>query len=62
MMCLGKAPSCGVHSLLGERHRRARGKVHGQNWYAPGCHACDALADEYGVPTLVSHPTGLGDR
>lgn len=50
-MCLGKAPSCGVHNIL-IRHAPARGAVRGLSWYAKGCHACDALADQYGEPIL----------
>ena len=61
-MCLGKAPGCGVHSLLGGRHIPARGKVHGQSWYLRGCHACDALADEYGPPcTCTPAIAGISD-
>lgn len=57
-MCLGVPPSCGVHSLLGNRHVRASGAVHGQDWYAKGCHACDVLAAEHGVPTIARPPDG----
>lgn len=49
-MCLVKAPSCGVHSLLGERHRyNPDAPVMGLRWYAKGCHACDALVDQFGL-------------
>jgi len=40
-----------VHNLL-IRHTPARGAVHGLSWYAKGCHACDALADQFGEPSL----------
>ena len=53
-MCSGKAPSCGVHSLFIRHYVPLRAPaVHGFDWYAPGCHACDALADEYGAPEAL---------
>lgn len=53
-MCRGEAPSCGVHSLFIRHYVPLRAPaVHGFDWYAPGCHACDALSDEFGTPEAI---------
>lgn len=53
-MCNGKKPSCGVHSLLRLHYPVAVGpNIRGFDMYGSGCHACDALADEFGRPSAV---------
>jgi hypothetical protein len=51
VMCLGVKPSCGVHSLLIHHDLIVMPPVVGLRTYAKGCHACDALVDEFGEVT-----------
>lgn len=64
-MCRGKAPSCGVHSLLIPHHQPAVCvSIAGFQWgYAKGCHACAALVEECGglVPIMPWEEERLAD-
>lgn len=59
-MCRGRAPSCGVHSLLIYHDIVVMPPVVGLRTYAKGCHACDAFVDEFGEiePTYPSVSVG----
>jgi hypothetical protein len=64
LMCRGVKPSCGVHSLFIHHDLIVMPPVVGLRTYAKGCHACDALVDEFGevigstLDVVVSHDDG----